>query len=199
MKTIDLAATVRTDAGRKFAARLRKQEQVPAVIYGGEKNLMVTLGSRDLTKAICSPNVYLFNISVEGKTHRTVVKDVQFHPVTDSIIHVDFYEVNDSRSLTVALPVLLTGQAEGTKQGGKLVQITRKVKVHGLVNDLPEAIELDVTPLTIGKSIVVGDLKFDKFHIEENKSMLLVAVKATRKAVADDQAEAEAETPAAAK
>lgn len=188
MKTIDLSATLRADAGKKFTKKIRKEESVPAVIYGGQENLMITINAKELTKVICSPNVYIVNINVEGKTYPTIVKDVQFHPVDDTIIHVDFYEINDTKKVTVTLPIQLLGQAEGTKQGGKLVQMVRKVRVNGVANDLPEKIEVDVTSLTIGKSIMVGDLNFEKFNIVENKSLVLVTIKTTRNAVVEEAA-----------
>lgn len=180
MKTIELAATLRADAGKKFSKKIRKDEAVPAVIYGGQSNIMITVNAKELAKVICSPNVYVVNIVVEGKTHSTIVKDIQFHPVTDSILHVDFFEVDDTKKVTVSLPIACVGQAEGTKQGGKLIQVARKLRVNGVAKNLPEAIEVDVTPLGIGKSIMVGDLNFENFKIAESKSHVLVTIKATR-------------------
>lgn len=192
MKTFELNAELRADAGKKFAKRIRKAESVPAVIYGGEKNIMISLNAKELDKAVCTPNVYIVNIAVEGKTYSTIVKEAQFHPVSDKLIHVDFYEVNDSNPVTIFLPITLVGQAEGTKQGGKLIQVIRKMRVNGIAKNLPEVIEVDVTNLTIGKSIMVGDLNFDNFHIVESKSLVIATIKTTRATREADEAAAEA-------
>lgn len=193
MKTFDLNAELRNEAGKKFAKRIRKAESVPAVIYGGEKNIMISLNAKELDKAVCTPNVYIVNITVDGKTYSTIVKEAQFHPVSDKLIHVDFYEVNDNNPITISLPITLVGQAEGTKQGGKLIQVIRKMRVNGVAKNLPEMIEVDVTNLTIGKSIMVGELGFENFHIVESKSLVIATIKTTR---ATRENEAEAEAPA---
>lgn len=182
MKTIELSAAPRTETGKKAAKQSRKSELVPAVIYGAGENIMISLGEKELKKVIYTPVVYLVKLNVDGKVHDTIIKEVQFHPVTDRILHVDFFKVSENKPITVALPINLVGQAEGVKVGGKLLQVVRKIRVKGLAKDLPDAIEIDVTHLGIGKSIMVGELSFDKFTVVEPKSMVIATIKSTRAA-----------------
>lgn len=182
MKTIELSAALRTTTGKKAAKMDRKSELVPGIVYGGGENTMISLSERELKKVIYTPDVYLIKLSVDGKNMDVILKEVQFHPVTDKILHVDFLKVDDKKPVTVALPIVITGQAEGVKQGGKLLQVVRKVRVNGLVKNLPETINIDVTNLGIGKSIMVGDLSFDGYTIAEAKSLVLVTIKTTRAA-----------------
>ncbi len=182
MKTIELSAALRTTTGKKAAKMDRKSELVPGIVYGGGENTMISLSERELKKVIYTPDVYLIKLSVDGKNMDVILKEVQFHPVTDKILHVDFLKVDDKKPVTVALPIVITGQAEGVKQGGKLLQVVRKVRVNGLVKNMPETINIDVTSLGIGKSIMVGDLSFDGYTIAEAKSLVLVTIKTTRAA-----------------
>ncbi|MGD9976721.1 MAG: 50S ribosomal protein L25 [Bacteroidales bacterium] len=182
MKTIELNGTIRTETGKKYAKGIRKSALIPAIIYGNGENIKISVDEKELKKAIYTPNVYIVNINVEGKVVSTIIKETQFHPVSDSILHVDFLRVADDKKVTVALPVVLEGQAEGAKQGGKLLQVVRKIRVTGLAKDLPESINIDVTNLGLGKSIMVGDIDHAKFVVSEPQSMVIATVKATRAA-----------------
>lgn len=182
MKEISLNGSVRTETGKKFAKQIRREERVPAIVYGGKENLMITLVERELKDIIYTPHVYIINLSIDGKTYKAIVKEMQFHPVTDKILHLDLLQVFDDKKLTVALPVKLTGSAEGAKQGGKLTLTTHKLRVCGFPKDLPEMIEVDVTELGLGKSRLVSELSFDKFEIIEPKSTVIATVKLTRAA-----------------
>lgn len=182
MKTIELNAAVRTTTGKTAAKSMRKSALIPANIYGAEQNLMISLDEKELGKAIYTPNVYTVNINLDGKIYSTVIKEIQFHPVSDKVLHVDFLQISDKKKITIGLPIVLDGQSEGAKQGGKLVQVVRKVRVSGLAKDLPESIIIDVTNLGLGKSIMVGDLEFKKYSIAEPKSVVIATVKTTRAA-----------------
>ncbi len=182
MKTIELSAAPRTSTGKKAAKANRKSELIPGVLYGGGENIMISLSEKEVMKVVYTPNVYLVKLNIEGKMFDSIVKEVQFHPVTDKIIHIDFLMVSDKKPVTVALPVTLTGQAEGVKQGGKLLQVVRKIRVNGLVKNIPETIDIDVTNLGIGKSIMVSNLNFDGFAVAEAKSLVIATIKATRAA-----------------
>lgn len=182
MKTLELSAAVRKETGKTFAKNMRKSALIPANIYGGEQSLMISVDEKELMKAIYTPNVYIVNLTVEGKVYSTVIKETQFHPVSDKILHVDFLQISDKKKITIGLPVVLEGQAEGAKQGGKLAQVVRKLRVNGIAKDLPESINIDVTNLGLGKSIMVGDLEFKKFTIAEPKSVVIATVKTTRAA-----------------
>ncbi len=190
MKTIELSAAPRTETGKKAAKQSRKSEFVPAVIYGAGENIMIALNEKELRKVIYTPIVYLVKLNVDGKVHDAIIKEVQFHPVTDKILHVDFLKVSENKPITIGLPINLVGQAEGVKAGGKLLQVVRKIRVKGLAKDLPDAIEIDVTKLGIGKSIMVGELSFDKFTVIEPKSMVIATIKSTRAAREAQQEEA---------
>lgn len=190
MKTIELSAALRTETGKKAAKHTRKSELVPAIIYGAGENIMISLSEKELKKVIYTPVVYLVKLNVDGKMHEAIIKEVQFHPVTDKILHVDFLEVSENKPIIIGLPVKLVGQAEGVKVGGKLLQVVRKIRVKGLVKDLPDAIEIDVTHLGIGKSIMVGELSFEKFTVVEPKSMVIATIKTTRTARETQQEQA---------
>jgi large subunit ribosomal protein L25 len=180
MKTIELSAALRTETGKKAAKQARKTELIPAIIYGAGENIMISLNEKEVNKVIYTPNVYLIKVNIDGKVYDTILKEVQFHPVTDKVLHIDLYRVLADKPVTVALPVNLVGQAEGVKMGGRLLQVVRKIRVNGLVNDLPDSIDVDVTNLALGKSIMVGELNFEGFNIVEPKSMVIATIKATR-------------------
>lgn len=182
MKTIEINGSLRTGTGKKSAKQIRKGEQVPAVIYGGDVNMSIVVTTTDLKPIVYTPNVHIVNIKVDGKVYETIVKDIQFHPVSDEILHVDFLHIFDDKKVTVALPVILTGQSEAAKQGGKIVLITRKLRASGFPQELPEHLEIDITELGLGKSISVGDLKFDKVQLVDAKSTLVVSAQLTRAA-----------------
>ena len=143
-----------------------------------------------------TPSVHIVNINIDGKTYEAIVKDIQFHPVSDKILHIDFLHIFDDKKVTVALPVLLTGQAEGAKQGGKVLLITRKLRASGLPQELPEMLEVDITNLSLGKSIMVGDLNFKNVQLLDLKSTVVASVQLTR-AARGTQAEETAAAPAA--
>lgn len=197
MKEIQLNGSLRTETGKKFAKQLRREERIPAIVYGGKENVMITLVASDLREIIFTPDVYIINLNVDGKTIKTIIKEMQFHPVSDKVLHIDLLQIFDDKKLTIALPVKLLGSPEGTKQGGMLSLNIRKVKVNGLPKNLPEAIEVDVTDLGLGKSRLVQDLSYDKFEILESKTAVIATVKLTRAARGLATGETETGTAAA--
>lgn len=198
MKTVSLNGSLRNETGKKMAKRIRKAELVPAIIYGGEENVLISVNEKELKALIYTPHVHIIEITVDGKKYPTIVKDIQFHPVTDRIIHVDFYQVSDKKKVTVSLPVILTGQAEGAKQGGKLQLVNRKLRACGFPQDLPDEITIDITHLTLGKSVMVGDVKHDKFDLVDAPSTVIATVKLTRAARGAQSEEAAASAAPAA-
>lgn len=182
MKEIKLIGSLRTETGKKIAKQIRKQENVPAILYGGKENVLLTLVEKDLKELIFTPDVYAINLSVGKKEYKAVIKEMQFHPVSDRVLHVDLLQIFDDKKLTFALPVKLVGSAEGAKQGGQLSLTTRKLRASGFPKDLPEILEVDVTDLGLGKSRLVQDLSFDNFEIIEPKSTVIATVKLTRAA-----------------
>lgn len=182
MKVFELKGTLRTDLGKKATKADRAGENVPCVLYGGAENVHFNATVSDLRKLIYSPDVYIVNLTVEGKTCKAIMKALQFHPVSDKVLHIDFLEVTDNKPVIVEIPVQLNGLAEGVKAGGKLALEMRKLRVKGIYTNLPEKINLDVTNLGLGKTIQVGAMKFDNFDILNAKNAVVAQVKLTRAA-----------------
>lgn len=198
MKTIDVKGSLRTEVGKKETHRLRKQNIVPCILYGIEKdenNLPVATAfavpTEGLRKLIYTPHIYVVNLTIGEKTVNAILKDIQFHPVKDTILHVDFYQINEEKPIIMNVPVTLTGLAEGVKSGGKLSQVLRKLKVKAIYSDIPEKLVIDVTHLSLGKSIKVGDLSYDKLELLNVKNAVVCTVKTTRTSVAVEETAAD--------
>lgn len=203
MKTFDLKGSLRTETGKKFNKKMRKQETVPAIMYGGKENVMLTLNESDLRDLIYTPNVYIINLKVGRKSYKSILKDIQFHPVNDRVMHIDFLELSDDKKVTIGVPIELYGNSEGVKQGGKLNLITRKLRVSALPNDLPDTIKIDISDLDLGKSKLVSDITLDNIQVVDPKTTVIASVKLTRaargasqSAETEEGAEAAAETAA---
>lgn len=182
MKTFELKGTVRNELGKKVSKVERQNGNVPCVLYGGKENLHFTATMADLRKLIYSPEVYVVELDIDGKKSKAVLKDLQFHPVSDAVLHIDFLEINDSKPVVVEIPVKLEGLAEGVKAGGKMSLEMRKLKVKGIYTNIPETIVLDVTNLGLGKSIQVGHLNFENIEFLNAKNAVVAQVKLTRAA-----------------
>jgi large subunit ribosomal protein L25 len=161
MNTIELQGQPRTDFGKKATEALRKEEKVPCVMYGGESSTHFSVEYKDLKNIVFTDKFTTVSVNVDGKTTTAILKDVDFHPTTDRILHVDFQELVEKTPVKVQIPVKLTGFAEGVKAGGKLELSLRKLAVKALPSQLVSEIELDITPLELGKSLKVRDLKTD--------------------------------------
>lgn len=193
MKEFALNGSLRTETGKKVAKQLRKDNAVPAVLYGGEKNILLSVAEKDLKNLIYTPDVFIVNLSIDKKPYKAIIKELQFHPVTDRVLHLDFFQVFEDKNLTIALPVKLEGSAEGVKQGGRLNLITRKLRVSGLIKDLPENITINIADLALGDSREVSDLKFDNFEIVDPKTTVIATVK-TPRVIIEEEEELEAAT-----
>ncbi|MDR1347464.1 MAG: 50S ribosomal protein L25/general stress protein Ctc [Prevotellaceae bacterium] len=184
MKTIKLNGQSRTHLGKKDSKELRKQDLVPCVLYGNKvENQNFVLVGKELKELVYTPFSYIVEISIDGKIKTCILKDIQFHPVTDEILHIDFLTVNENKPVAIDVPVKITGHSEGVKQGGKLQVLGRKIKISALLNDLPDEIPVDITSLQLGKSICVGDLSLDKISILTPKTNIICSVKITRAAM----------------
>ncbi|MDD5185479.1 MAG: 50S ribosomal protein L25/general stress protein Ctc [Paludibacter sp.] len=182
MKTFDLNGTVRTDLGKKATKADRVAENVPCVLYGVSDNVHFTATKSDLRKLIYTPEVYVVNLNVDGKKSKAIMKALQFHPVTDNVLHIDFLELTETKPVVVELPVKLEGLAEGVKAGGKLSLEMRKLKVKGIYTQIPENIVINVTELGLGKSIQVAKVSVGKLEILNAKNAVVAQVKLTRAA-----------------
>lgn len=180
MKSIELKGAVRENLGKKGSKKIRTSEQVPCILYGGEKNIYFSVVERDLKPIIYTPEVYLIKLEVDGKQYTAQIQDIQYHPVSDGPLHIDFLQVFEDKKVIIELPVKTNGSSIGVKEGGKLTQELRKLKVKGFIKDLPNEIDLDITELALGKSMRVGDLNFKGFEILNIKTNPVVSVRATR-------------------
>ena len=182
MKTFELAGEVRSEVGKKATKAVRSAEAIPCVLYGGKENVHFTVTESAVRKLVYSPDVFVVNLTVGGVTTTSIMKELQFHPVTDKILHLDFLEISETKPVVVEVPVQLLGLAEGVKAGGKLSLETRKLKVKGLYTNIPEKIDVDVTTVGLGKTIQVGKLQVKDLEILNNKNAVVAQVKLTRAA-----------------
>jgi large subunit ribosomal protein L25 len=182
MKTFELAGTVRTDLGKKASKADRVSESVPCVLYGVGDNVHFTATASDLRKLIYSPDVFVVNLDVDGKKCKSIMKALQFHPVTDKVLHIDFLQITETKPIVVEIPVKLQGLAEGVKAGGKLSLEMRKLKVKGLYTLIPEFISIDVTSLGLGKTIQVAKVAVENLELLNAKNAVVAQVKLTRAA-----------------
>lgn len=189
MKSIDITGSLRTETGKKATHALRKNSQVPCVLYGMKKDenglpvaTPFTVTVEGLRKLVYTPHIYVVNLNIDGQVYNAIMKDIQFHPVTDAILHVDFYQINEENPIIMEVPVQLDGLAEGVRAGGKLVLQIRKLKVKALYNNMPERVVINVTNLGLGKTIKVGELHYDNMEILNAKEAVVCAVKLTRAA-----------------
>ncbi len=191
MKTLNLKGSLRTDIGKKGTKALRRAELVPCELYGGEENIHFAISEKHLNKLLFTPEVFIINFDIEGKVFSAVMREVQFHPVTDKPLHVDFFQVTEDKAFEVEIPVKVEGFAEGVKAGGKLAINLRKLKVKAMMKDLPEALPINVTKLGLGKSIQIRELSFENLELLNAKSAVVVQVKLTRAARAAAMASAQ--------
>ena len=192
MQHIELKGQVR-EAGNKAAVKaVRRAGQVPCNIYGlGLENILFTIDAQDLKTITHTPNSYIIDLQLsDGRNGYAVIHEVQYHPVSDEPLHVDFLFVSEDKPVTIEVPVLVTGHAEGVKMGGKLLVSSRKLRVSAMMDKLPDILEVDSTPLKIGKQIVAGDLNYDGVTIVSPKATIICSVRPTR---ATQQAKMEAQ------
>ncbi len=184
MQSIKLSAKKREEFGKKGSKAVRREERIPAVIYGQGEPVNFSLDAKEAKAIIYTPKSYIVELDIEGAKELGVLREVQYHPVREEILHMDFYRVNDSKPVTIEIPVSVVGNSEGVKMGGKLVQSKRKLTVSGLIKDLPDELTVDITELGIGKTIFVGDLKYDNLTLLNPASTAVCAIRVTRAAAA---------------
>ena len=182
MKHIELKGQVR-EAGNKAAVKaVRRAGHVPCNIYGlGMENVLFTIDAQDLKTITHTPNSYIIDLELnDGKKFFAVLHEVQYHPVTDEALHVDFLAVCEDKPVTIEVPVIVTGHSEGVKMGGKLLVSSRKLRVSAMMDKLPDVLEIDSTHLMIGKQIVAGDLNYDGVTIVSPRATIICSVRPTR-------------------
>ena len=189
MKSIEINGSLRTETGKKATRELRKSDSVPCVLYGINKDengnqvaTHFTVTNDGLRNLVYTPHIYVVNLNIDGKVVTAIMKDIQFHPVTDAILHVDFLQIDEANPIVMEVPVQMEGLAEGVKAGGKLALQIRKLKVKALYSAIPERLIVDVTNLGLGKTIKVGELSYEGLQILNAKEAVVCAVKLTRAA-----------------
>ena len=183
MKSFDLNVTKRTSLTKQDTKKLRNEGMVPCVMYGGNENLHFFAPVLDFRGLVYTPEVFTVNIHIDGKTHQAVMQEIQFHPVSDALMHIDFMELNEGKPVVMNIPVKINGTSEGQRQGGKLITKVRKLKVRALASHLPDAVNVDIQSLQIGQSVRVGDLKIDGVEFLDSPNNILVGVRTTRNVV----------------
>jgi len=189
MKTASLSGSLRENVGKKGASAIRKSGSIPGVLYGGQAQTHFTVEENSINKLVFSPDVFYIELDIDGKKVNCILQDIQFHPVTDRIVHIDLLEVVPGKEVRVNLPLRSEGTAEGVTNGGRIATLFRRVPVKGLIEKIPEAITVDISPLIIGSTVRVRDLNIEGCTILLNESVLLIACKRTRLAVVDEELE----------
>jgi len=198
MKTIEIKGSIRKELGKKSSKQIRKAEGVPCVIYGKESNIHFQAQELTFKNLVYTHEAHLVDLNLDGKTYKTVLQDIQFHPVSDRIIHADFVQIFEDKPVVMSVPVTVHGDSVGVIAGGKLSIKKRTVKVKGFPKDLPEFIPVDITDLKIHDSVKVGDLTMDKIEFLDMKKAVVVTIATSRVATKAEGEEGEAAEGAAA-
>jgi large subunit ribosomal protein L25 len=200
MKTVSMSGSLRENVGKKDAKALRRQGLIPCVMYGGKEQVIVAVPDVSFKDVIYTPESCLIKLDVDGKPHNVVLQEAQFHPVNGKLLHCDFLEIFPDKPVKMEVPVKLTGSSPGVMKGGKLVLKLRKLRIKGLMDALPDNIEVNISKLNIADSIKVGDIKTKNVEFLDAPNNVIVTVKATRGVVAGgtDDEEAATETEAEA-
>lgn len=186
MKTVSLSGSLRENVGKKDAKKHRREGNIPCVIYGGEKQIHFTTNEIKFDKIIFSPDVFLISVDVDGKQYLTMLQDVQYHPVTDKVLHADFLELTTGKEVSIGIPVNLVGISAGVMAGGQMIKKMHKVRMKGLVEHIPEKVDVDITKLTIGGSIKIKDVTLENLTMLDPSNSVIVRVKMSRTVVEDE-------------
>lgn len=192
MKSITINGSQRESVGKKATKALRNAGQVPCVLYGGDNTVHFSAPELAFSKLVYTPNAHTVVIELDnGEKLHAVLQDIQFHPVTDRILHVDFYQLFDDKEIALNIPVNLVGNSRGVKNGGVLRRNNRKLRIKALPANLPDFIEIDITELKIGDKVAVRDLNQEKYSILHSDNTVVCQIKTSRTAIADEEEEEE--------
>jgi len=193
MKTLAISVKERLNVGKTNTRALRNQGNVPCVLYGGEKQVTFYAHENDFRKLVYTSDTFVVDLDVDGKKTKAIMQDIQFHPVSEKILHIDFLEVFDDKPITVSLPVNLSGVAIGVKNGGNLMFRRPKIITKGMVSNLPEAINIDIEHLKIGMFIYIKDVVIEGAEFLAPPNSVVVGVKTARAAIVEEEIEEEGE------
>ncbi len=182
MKSITIKGSQRESVGKVATKALRNAGKVPCVLYGGDKNIHFSAEEKAFKKLVYTPNVYTATIELDGKTYTAILQDIQFHPVTDRILHIDFYQLFDDKAITMEIPVRLVGKSKGVMAGGALRHNVRKLRIKALPANLPDFIEADITELEIGNKLYVTELTSENYTIMHPDNTVVAQVRMSRNA-----------------
>ena len=188
MKALNLTGSVRTGTGKKEAARIRREDKVPCVLYGGKEQVSFTMIEKDFKPLVYTPDVHTVKLNIDGKEYNAILQDIQYHVMNDKVIHADFLQLVPGKSVIMNIPVKTEGAAVGVKSGGKLQTKLRTVRVKGPIEKMPESIKVDVTKLEIGDSVKIGDLKYEGMTFMQAPNITIVGVRMTRNVVEETPA-----------
>lgn len=183
MKSITIQGAKRESVGKKSTKALRDAELVPCVVYGGAEPVNFSTEEKSFKNLVYTPEAHTVELVIDGETVPAVLQDIQFHPITDKILHVDFYRLSEDKPVIMEVPVRITGRSKGVVAGGVLRQSFRKLKIKALPSNLPDEIVVDITPLRIGNKLYVGDIKTDAYTFMHPDNAVVVAVKMSRTAM----------------
>lgn len=180
MKTIEIAVKKRVKTGKTDTRELRKQANVPCVLYGGKDVLHFYAHKNEFRKLVYTPEALIVHLNIDGEKHEAIMQALQFHPVSDELNHIDFIEVDEKKPVIINIPIVLTGNCIGVKNGGKLREKRRSLKVKGLVKHLPDTLEVDLTKVDVGDVVKVEDLKYPNIELLDTPRSMVVSVLSSR-------------------
>ena len=191
MQHFELKGQLRQVGNKATIKAFRKQGLVPCNLYGlGLENVLFTVDAKALKGVTDTPKSFIVDLVLDnGQTYNAILHELQFHPLTDACLHVDFLAVDDKKPISINVPVVITGHAIGVQQGGKFVPGSREIRVSALMNNLPDDVTVDITKLGLDKKIKAGDIKLDNITVISDKDMVICAVRSTRNSVAAETAE----------
>ncbi len=183
MQHFELKGQIREVGGKATIKTYRREGLVPCVLYGnGVDNTLFTVVEKELEVLICSPQSFIVDLNLGEKKYTAVLHELQFHPVSDKCLHVDFFAVNETKPIVIDVPITISGHSKGVQLGGKFVQNARTLRISALMNDLPDNVNVDITDLEIAQKVKAGDLSYDKISIVSDKNTVICQVRPTRNA-----------------
>ena len=196
MKSVSIQGSKRESVGKKATKALRNAGLVPCVVYGGDEPIHFSAPELAFKNLVYTPDAHTVEIELDGVTVQAILQDIQFHPVTDRILHIDFYQIFDGKEVTMNIPVHFTGNSKGVRNGGVLRKTNRVLRVKALPKDLPDFLEADITNLKIGNKLYIGELPQENITIMHPDNTVVCQVRTSRTAVVDDEDEDEDDVPA---
>ena len=199
MKTVSMSGSSRESVGKKDAKLQRSEGRIPCVLYGGKEQYKFVAEEKSFHQIVFTPDSFFIKLTIDGKSHDCVLKDIQYHPVSDTILHADFIEFEQDKLLTMSVPVKFTGNAPGLIKGGELVKKFRKLNIRALPADMPEAVVIDISDLDIDQKIIISEIPQEKFKILEKPERYIIAIRPTRVTATVEPGAEGAAAPAPAK